>query len=236
MLYHVLGTYFAVVNWTYILTMQTNEAKVSDAEGYIFSHSNFSLAKTSITPPRDSDYSIGLSPLLTVNNYKWLYLNLIYFDIANSTECIEDIDSGLVIKGSEKTLEYICFSNKSMPERLIQLDNSVLDLELEYKYCPQTTGDHRRGFVLFYKSKMTLHSIVTLIALCPKLKRVTMTARKTGQQLNLNTTFMSVDRVISYNRIFWSLNQCHVSNMKGRRKERWSSVSCYWYRSELPSL
>ena len=133
-------------------------SKLSDKAGYIFSHGDFSLSNLSTSLPTNSNYSISLSLTIIGDKYKWLYLDLIYFDIASSIDCAANTNNGLVIREYEKTLDSICMNNMSMPERVIQLNSSVVALDLEYSYRSQTTGGHRRGFVLFYKSKLILHS------------------------------------------------------------------------------
>ena len=140
-----------------------NSTKHSSTSGYIFSHGDFSLSKIPISSPEMSNYYIIIAPTIDKSRYKWLYLDLIYFDIASSTDCWADTDSGLRVVDSDspqKEIIYnICMTNNSMTERVIRLDHSVGNLRLEYKYQQQMMRENRRGFVLYYKSKILLLSV-----------------------------------------------------------------------------
>ena len=157
---------FSVVSRDLIKMMQPagqSSSKLSSTTGYIFSHGDFSLSNMSSSSPEKSKYSILLSPTINKSRYKWLYLDLIYFDIASSTDCEADTDSGLRIVNSDspqtEILYKICMRNNSVNERVIWLDRSVRDLRLEYEYQQQMMGEKWRGFVLYYKSKILLFSV-----------------------------------------------------------------------------
>ena len=139
-----------------------SSSKLSNTAGYITSHGDFSLSKMTLSSPEKSNYYIIIAPTINKSRYKWLYLDLIYFDIASSTDCGADTDSGLRVVDSDspqKEIIYnICMPNNSMTEKVIRLDRSVGNLRLEYKYQQQKMGENWRGFVLYYKSKILLYS------------------------------------------------------------------------------
>ena len=124
---------------------------LSDTSGYIASHENFNLERTHISSPLNSTYSISLSHS-TTQYINWLYLDLIYYDITDITDCTRD-STGLVIKKQEgnQKLYRICPTSNSMPQRGIPLD-SVMNINLEYEF-QQKAGDQRRGFILSYKGR-----------------------------------------------------------------------------------
>ena len=140
-----------------------SSSKLSNTAGYIFSHGDFSLSEMTLSSPEKSNYYIIISPTIDQSRYKWLYLNFLYFDIASSTDCEADTDSGLRVVNSDlaptEILYNVCMRNNSVNERVIQLDRSVGNLRLEYEYQQQKMGENWRGFVLYYKSKILLLSV-----------------------------------------------------------------------------
>ena len=125
--------------------------QLEDTSGYIASHSGFNLSVMAISSLLNSSYYISLSFTTVANPYKWLYLNLIYFD---TIDC-NNTSTGLVIKKQEEEniLHRICTASSSMPQNAIRLDGSAKNLDLKYEF-QQTAGDQRRGFILFYKGRI----------------------------------------------------------------------------------
>lgn len=123
-----------------------NQRQLPDNEGYLASHEDFSMIETPIPHPLNKDYSIKLT---LSARHKWLYLDLIYFDIADATTC----PSGLVMReiGNENFFYHVCSDIASLPERIIPLNSEGVTIELAYKFQKEMDNE-RRGVLLYYKS------------------------------------------------------------------------------------
>ena len=126
---------------------QPNQQQLPCYIGYLASHKDFSISERPIPHPLAKTYSISLT---LSEGHKWLYLDFLYFDIANSTDCAANPASGLVI-GNEHNLDHVCLFNTSMPGRIIPLNSAAMTIEKFQKF-QKKIGDHRRGFLLYYQS------------------------------------------------------------------------------------